>query len=147
MYNLTSTKMKTKGIILLLLILGGCKKEDCQPVINNQTSVNSPTKQDSLDFIWKLDTSYRTQGSSVTFTTPNNSFLSFKSETYLYSEPLIVALSPYEISNDTVYLDYSIPNIPTSYYKIETLTNQNLILHYVSPVSANVSFRNIYIRQ
>jgi hypothetical protein len=145
--NLTSLKMKTKGLIFLLLIMGGCKKEDCQPVVNNQTSVNSPTKQDSLDYIWKLDTMYRTQGSSVTVVIPVSSYLSFKSGTVLYIESVQSAISPYEISNDTIYLDYSVPNIPTNYYKIEALTNSRLIVNYISPISSAVSLRNIYTKQ
>jgi hypothetical protein len=139
--------MKNLIIPFFALIFAACNKEECEPVRTNTTPVYTPTTQDSISFIWRLDTVYITQNNITSATYPNNEYIAFQGETYLYTQFMGNAVSPYTISNDTIFVDYSISFVPTSYYKIEAIMENKLILSYVSPVSSFVHLRNIYTKQ
>jgi hypothetical protein len=140
-------KMKYLFFLSLLILIAACKKEECDPISQTPAPVYTPTLKDSIGFIWKLDTIYRTQNTITSTINPNNQYIAFQGETYLFAEILGNAVSPYTISHDTIFVDYSIPFVPTSYYKIEAVTEDKLILSYASPVSAFVFFRNVYSKQ
>jgi hypothetical protein len=139
--------MKYFAFLSLILLFAACKKEDCEPVTPTPVQVYTPTTEDSLNFIWKLDTLYQTQNNiTATIILPNH-YLTFSAGTCLYTQIPGIAISPYHISQDTIYVDYSLSNVPTSYHKIELLTANKLILSNISPISSLVSIRNVYTKQ
>jgi hypothetical protein len=147
LFTKTQNKMKNLFFLSLVILIAACKKEECEPISQTPAPVYTPTLKDSISFIWKLDTIYRTQNNTTTATYPNNEYIAFQGETYLFAQFIGNAVSPYTISHDTIFVDYSIPNVPTRYYKVEEITDNKLILSYASPVSVSVYLRNVYSKQ
>lgn len=140
--------MKYLIFLSLLIHFAACKKDDCEPEAISTPPAYQPTKDDSIQGIWKLDTLYRSQNNNPPTASiyPNN-YLTFSEGTCLYTQIPGISLSPYSISSDTIYVDYSIASVPTSYYKIESISDNKLVISHVSPISTSVFLRYIYLKQ
>jgi hypothetical protein len=140
--NITKPKikktMKINVFIFLLVFFAGCKKEECEPNVVHSNSTYSPNKKDSIEHVWRLD-SFMLQAQNMpdSIILPNSPirYASFSSETMFTNivPGLFYVTTPYSVNADSLFVDYSIPFIPTDYYIIQQVTAINLILTYRPP--------------
>jgi hypothetical protein len=134
--------MKYFAFLSLILLFAACKKEDCEPMTIHSTATYLPTKKDSIQHLWLLDS-----GRVRMFNTPDSiimplpplRYASFSANTLFYNiMPGVFYIStPYTVNVDTVFVDYSLPFVPTDFYLIDRVTATNLELSYRSPADTS----------
>ena len=130
--------MKIRVIIFLFILFAGCKKEECEPSVVHTYSTYSPNKKDSIEHLWKLDSfMLQVQNMPDSIILPNSPirYASFSSETMFTNivPGVFYVTTPYSVNSDSLFVDYSLPFIPTDYYIIQQVTVSKLVLTYRPP--------------